>query len=229
MPGKNPPYPAPRRATRQDGESTRAQLLDVAGRLFAEHGYLGTSSKEICLRAGVNMAAVNYHFGSRDGLYQAVLIEAHRQVVSVEDLATFAAADRPPREKLRGLVAHFVTQARLGEQSWGFRVLLREIMAPSPFVNTLIEEAVAPKAGIVSRLMAEYLGLPADHPAVQRSLMMTIFPCIALLIAPQVLRDKVLPALGPNAPGLLEDMTTFLLAGLDALAASPAGGPAGAP
>jgi AcrR family transcriptional regulator len=224
-----PSLPTSRRGSRQDGESTRAQLLDVAGRLFAEHGYLGTSSKEICLRAGVNMAAVNYHFGSRDGLYEAVLVEAHRQVVSLEDLAAFARSERPPREKLRALIAHFVKQAGLGEKSWGFKVVLREVMAPSPLVNTLVEHAVAPKAGIVSRLMAEYLGLPCEHPAVQRGLMMTIFPCIALLIAPQSLRNQVLPALKPTSAGLVEDMTTFVLAGLDALAASPAGGPAGTP
>ncbi|NID14729.1 TetR/AcrR family transcriptional regulator [Luteibacter yeojuensis] len=218
-----PHPPSVRRGSRQDGESTRAQLLDVAGRLFAEHGYLGTSSKEICLRAGMNMAAVNYHFGSRDGLYEAVLVEAHRQLVSVEDLAAFARSDRPPGEKLRALVAHFVKQAGLGEKSWGFKVVLREVMAPSPLVNTLVEQAVAPKAGIVSRLMAAYLGLPSSHPAVQRGMMLTIFPCIALLIAPEGLRKKVLPALSPTSEGLLEDMTTYILAGLDALSIAHAG------
>lgn len=221
MTARTPP-PTARRASRQDGESTRAQLLEVAGRLFAEHGYLGTSSKEICLRAGVNMAAVNYHFGSRDGLYGAVLVEAHRQLVSVEDLAAFARSERPPRDKLRALIAHFVTQARLGDKSWGFKVVLKEVMAPSPLVNTLVEQAVAPKAGIVSRLMAEHLGLPAGHPAVQRGMMLTIFPCIALLIAPEGLRKNVLPALLPTSEGLLEDMTAFILAGLDALSAAHA-------
>jgi TetR/AcrR family transcriptional regulator, regulator of cefoperazone and chloramphenicol sensitivity len=228
MAGRSPTPPAPRRGSRQDGETTRAQLLDVAGRLFAQHGYLGTSSKEICLRAGVNMAAVNYHFGSRDGLYEAVLVEAHRQVVSVEELEAFARSERPAREKLCALLAHFVTQAALGEKSWGFKVVLREVMAPSPFVSTLVEHAVAPKAAIVSRVMADYLDLPREHPAVQRGLMMTVFPCIALLIAPQGLREKVLPALQPTSAGLLEDMTTFVLAGLDALAAASVDEPADA-
>jgi AcrR family transcriptional regulator len=220
MPGPTTRQVSRRRGPRQDGETTRAQLLEVAGRLFAEHGYLGTSSKEICLRAGVNMAAVNYHFGSRDGLYEAVLVEAHRQVVTQEALAAFVQSERPPREKVRALLSHFVNQAALGEASWGFRVVLREVMSPSPFVNTLLEKAVAPKAAIVSGLVAEYLGVPPRHPAVQRALMMTIFPCIALMIAPEGLRRTIFPALMPTSAGLADDMATFVLAGLDALAAS---------
>lgn len=210
---------ATKRVTRQDGDQTRSHLLDIAGRLFAEHGYLGTSSKEICLRAGVNMAAVNYHFGSRDGLYGAVLVEAHRQVVSQESLLTFVQSDLAPRDKLRSLIAHFVAQAALGEKSWGFRVVLREMMSPSPMAPTLINEAIAPKAGIVAGLMAGYLDLPVTHPAVQRGMMMTIVPCITMLLGPESLRTTVMPALNPSSEGLVEDMTTFVLAGLDALSA----------
>ncbi len=213
---------AAKRAPRQDGENTRSHLLDVAGRLFAVHGYLGTSSKEICLRAGVNIAAVNYHFGSRDGLYGAVLVEAHRQVVSQESLLAFVQSDLGPRDKLRGLISHFVAQAGQGEKSWGFRVVLREMMSPSPMASTLINEAIAPKAGIVAGLMAGYLDLPLTHPAVQRGMMMTIVPCITMLLGPESLRTTVLPALNPTSEGLVEDMTTFVLAGLDALAAAHA-------
>jgi len=209
-----------KRGTRQDGDSTRAHLLDVAGRLFAERGYLGTSSKDICLEAGVNMAAVNYHFGSRDGLYGAVLVEAHRQVVSEESLLAFAKADAPPRERIRALIAHFVAQARRGAESWGFRVVLREIMAPTPMANTLVDVAVAPKAGIMSGLMAALLDLPPDHPTVQRAVMMTIVPCITMLLGPEGLRTRVLPGLSPQSEGLADDMTIFVLAGLDALAAA---------
>lgn len=209
---------APKRATRQDGDQTRAQLLDVAGRLFAERGYLGTSSKDICLAAGVNMAAVNYHFGSRDGLYGAVLVEAHRQVVSEESLLAFARAEGDPRDRVRSLIAHFVAQAKRGEESWGFRVVLRELMAPSPMASTLVDLAIAPKAGIVRGLLASLLRLPADHPTVQRAVLMTVVPCIAMLLGPEGLRSSVLPALSPTSEGLVDDIATFVLAGLDALA-----------
>jgi AcrR family transcriptional regulator len=53
-------------------ETTRRRLLDAAERLFAEHGFEGTPVRDITTAAGCNVAAVNYHFGSKDKLYLAV-------------------------------------------------------------------------------------------------------------------------------------------------------------
>lgn len=54
-------------------ESTRARLLQHAGRLFAAGGYEGTSVREITSTADANLGAVTYHFGSKRKLYEAVL------------------------------------------------------------------------------------------------------------------------------------------------------------
>jgi AcrR family transcriptional regulator len=52
--------------------STRELILDTAERLFAQHGHDNTSMRQITGAAGVNLSAVNYHFGSKDGLVQEV-------------------------------------------------------------------------------------------------------------------------------------------------------------
>ena len=65
------------RVLRADGEVTRSRILEAAGELIALHGFAETPSKAIATQAGVDLASINYHFGSRGGLYQAVLIEAH--------------------------------------------------------------------------------------------------------------------------------------------------------
>ena len=67
------------------GAPTRTRLLEAAGEMFALHGFEGTTAKEICLRAGVNPAAVNYHFGGLEGLYEAVLSEARARIVGAGD------------------------------------------------------------------------------------------------------------------------------------------------
>ena len=72
-----------RSAPRRDGLSTRNMVLEAAGRVFAERGYAKSTSREICEKAGVNSAAINYYFGGKEGLYEEVLVEAHRQLVPV--------------------------------------------------------------------------------------------------------------------------------------------------
>ncbi len=56
-----------------DGLSTKHRILDAAERLFATHGFAETSLRAITAEAGVNLAAVNYHFQSKDALIQAVI------------------------------------------------------------------------------------------------------------------------------------------------------------
>jgi AcrR family transcriptional regulator len=58
--------------SRQD---TKALILDTAERLFAEQGFAAVSMRDITSAAGVNLAAVNYHFGSKDELLVTLFIE----------------------------------------------------------------------------------------------------------------------------------------------------------
>lgn len=53
--------------------ATRERLLDTAEELFARHGYEGTSVRDLTQRAECNVAAINYHFGNKEKLYQEVL------------------------------------------------------------------------------------------------------------------------------------------------------------
>ncbi len=52
---------------------TKEQILDAAEQIFGAKGFAGTSLRDVTRRAGVNLAAVNYHFGSKEGLLRAVL------------------------------------------------------------------------------------------------------------------------------------------------------------
>ena len=58
---------------KRDPELTRRRLLDAATKLFAEKGRDGTSVDEICQTSGVNCRMIYHYFGSKDGLYMAML------------------------------------------------------------------------------------------------------------------------------------------------------------
>ncbi len=74
------------------GEFTRQKIMDGAEALFVERGYSATSLRAIATAAGVNLAATNYHFGSKSGLLAAVF---HRRMepVGKERLAALAALE----------------------------------------------------------------------------------------------------------------------------------------
>ena len=227
--------PAPRstaaRTPRTDGNATRLHILETAGQLFAERGFAESTSKEICTRAGTNMAAVNYHFGSRDGLYEAVLIEAHRQLVSMDELVSLASVQADPRLKLRTFLTHLMEMGSQPKAPWGFRVVLREALSPSPALPVMVRQAVLPKAKLIRGLIGGIMGLPDDHPSVQRAMLFVVLPCIVMTVAPKDLRNEVLPAL-KNAEGLADDLMRYVFAGLDAVAkeakaATPAAATAG--
>ena len=208
----------PKRASRPDGAATRQHLLDTAGQVFAERGFADATSKEICERAGTPMASVNYHFGSREALYEAALVEAHRHVVGLEELEALTAGLSDPREKLRTVLDRFVGLSTSAGTPWGFMVMLREVLSPSAAIPALIEKAVRPKAAFMLGLIGEVLGLNPKAPAVQRAVMFAVLPCVAMMVAPKQMQAALLPAVMKDKDALAEDFVRFVMAGLDALA-----------
>src|SRR5262245_65628728 len=69
---------------------TRTRILDAAEELFMQHGFEGTSMRHLTARAGVNLAAVNYHFGSKHALIEAVF----RRRLDPMNAARVAALDK---------------------------------------------------------------------------------------------------------------------------------------
>jgi AcrR family transcriptional regulator len=195
-------------------------MLEVAGEVFAKRGYAHATSKEICQRAGANVAAVNYHFGSKEGLYTAVLVEAHRRLVTVEELAALAESKADAREKLAAIIGRILSELSVknSKSSWQFRVLMREILSPSPMIDRMVKSEAAPKAMILRSVVAQIMQLPPDHPAVVRSLINVIAPCVLLLIGHRGVAKKVLPDLDMDPAKLTDHMLTFALAGLEAIA-----------
>ncbi len=81
---------------------TAAELVAAARELFAAHGYDGASTRAITQRAGANLGAITYHFGSKDALYEAVLESVAEQMRSrLRDAAGSAGA---PLDRIDRLV-----------------------------------------------------------------------------------------------------------------------------
>lgn len=207
----------PKRAKRSDGLTTRAHLLNIAGKVFAERGYSDTTSKEICEIAGTNLAAVNYYFGGKESLYEEVLIEAHKQMLSLDDLNEIIESQAAPADKLRSLLSILIGTARASSELWGVRIYLREIVAPTGFVPGVFNSVVIPKAALARKLISEITGLPYESASAQRALAFVLMPCFSLIMLPESLRTQILPATAAIDPAFLDDLLRYALAGLQAL------------
>jgi len=205
------------RAPRADGEATRARLLESAGRRFAAHGFAETTGKDIAAVARADLASINYHFGSRAGLYLAVLAEAHRRFVSLSDLSALAEGDLPPAAQLEGLIAGVVERAA-SLDGWPARVLARELLSPSSHLETFFRTEVLPKIARVRRIVAAVAGLPEEHPALPRCLLSVVGPCAMLLVAGQGLPGPLRQVLAMPRAQLVRHLHGFAMAGLGEIA-----------
>jgi AcrR family transcriptional regulator len=116
---------------------TKARLLDVAERLFADHGIDGTSLREITKEAKTNLAAVNYHFSSKDGLIAAVFAR-RLEPLSAEQSALLDAIEQ-----------------RAGEQPARLEDVLRAIIQPAVIGKSSLHEGQEPFHRLMGRVFAE--------------------------------------------------------------------------
>lgn len=90
----------------RDAEATKARILDAAEEEFARGGMLGARTEAIAANTGVTKSMIFYHFGDKEGLYQAVLERAIAQRIrSIQKIDTHSCQ---PRDALRSLVAAFI-------------------------------------------------------------------------------------------------------------------------
>ena len=164
--------PAPTAATSgaSSSASTRERLLDVAEALFAERGIGSTSLRKITSAAGVNLAAVHYHFGSKEGLLDAVIGRQAEPVnaARLAELERLEAAGAAAPPGVEALLAAFVLPAvgrmhELGPRAQHLARLIPRIEAQSP---ALVENLMRRHFGEVARRFVDALrsALP-EHSA----------------------------------------------------------------
>jgi TetR/AcrR family transcriptional regulator, regulator of cefoperazone and chloramphenicol sensitivity len=201
---------------------TREHLLETAGQVFSEKGFAGTTGKEICERSGANAAAVVYHFGGMEKLYAAVLQEARRRLAPSEALAAAVAHETDPKAKLTAFIGLLVqVLAGPASSTWAMRLLSREMIAPSAIFDEMRNKEMRARAAILTSVVGELTGLPADDPAVARSCINIMAPFgILLLINPRRM-ERTFPILsfGPESvQDTTRHMVQFALGGLAAIA-----------
>lgn len=187
----------PRPAARQIG--THGRLVDSALHLFALNGFDGASTREICQRAGSNLAGIKYHFGGKEGLYQAVIEQVVADMNGLLAPATVSlrqgvAAAAGNRAVLARLAAGYVggsVQGYLGDPRMQLRLtlIMREYAAPTSAFDIIFEGFIEPHHGALSLLVAAAIGAPVNDPeTIVRTHMLVGQVMVLLLGRPVLLR-----------------------------------------
>ncbi len=139
------------------GLRARERLIDEASRIFADKGFAKASTREICLAAGQNVAAIHYYFGDKAGLYRAVLQRP------LEGMATVFAQLSAPGLTLEQAL-HLFMSALLcpwghDEQAeWCLRLHLREMIEPTHEYKDVIAQHILPLHTQLVELLARHVG-----------------------------------------------------------------------
>ena len=118
--------------------STKEKLIEAALDAFGEHGYDGAGLREICKKAGVNNAAVNYHFGDKRGLYRAVL----ESLLEQSKCFPSPKLDGPPEERLRQLIRLNLVDIFKDRGQSHEKLIFREIAEPSEELREVVREPI---------------------------------------------------------------------------------------
>jgi AcrR family transcriptional regulator len=143
-------------------EDAKTRLLQAAGPIFAEKGFQGATVREICDRAGVNVASINYYFGDKERLYIETVKEARRIKADRTPFPVWPDGVAP-ETKLRQFI-HTLLERMLSADAapWPTRLMMREILDPTSACRELAQEYFRPEFEMLLSILDEML--PPEVP-----------------------------------------------------------------
>ncbi len=160
-------------------DPTRERLLEAAGEVFAEYGFRQATVREMCRRAGANVAAVNYHFGGKERLYAETLkYGAH---VALEKFPPDGGLRRgaSPEEALYVFVLSFLKRfLAMGARDWSGKLCAREMVEPTAALDDLVQEVVQPLSQRLHRIVRALLGPKISEPRVRLAQLSVVGQCL---------------------------------------------------
>lgn len=209
-----------------EGIETRERILSAAGEVFAEVGFRDATVREICTRAGANVAAVNYHFGDKGRLY-AETFERARCFSEAEYDRQIAASMGQPAERRLELYIHAFVRKLLdsGRPTWHAKLMSREMIEPTGVLDEVVQNYVKPQFDMLCGIVSEILGQGASMDLVYMSAASVIGQCLHYHHSREV-ATRLCPHLY-NTPGVEEiiaaHVTAFSLHALHGMRASLGG------
>lgn len=155
-------------------EQTRARLLDAAREVFSQYGFQGATVREICRRAEANGAAVNYHFGSKEGLLTEALNFSQLATLQKDNVKSAECPKIRLRLFLRDFMLMLLDEKNASSQC---RIMARELADPTPALDQIVSEAIAPLHKFLGKLLREIVGDQVSETELRRCVYSILGQC----------------------------------------------------
>ena len=141
---------------RADGEESRRRIVLAGLNLFAEFGYIKTSTRQIAKEANVNISAIAYYFGDKAGLYRAVFTESLGS--PIDDIKRFDGEHLTLAQALNGLFSGFIEPLKQGDLArLAVRLHMREMVEPTGLWAEEIDNSIAPYHEVLISVLQKHL------------------------------------------------------------------------
>lgn len=205
--------------------STQERLLNAAYAVFAEKGFRDATVAEICERANANIAAVNYHFGDKESLYNACWRHGFAMAIQAFPLDEGVDATSSPQNRLRAFIRAFMRRV-FNETEIGYfpRLMVKEMAEPTGALDAILDEVVEPQKKVLHAIIADLLKTDPYDMRVMACGFSVISQCVFFAFN-RALRERRLDAQGTPeaiAERLAAHVTRFCLAGIADLRENPA-------
>lgn len=196
--------------------ATRASLIEAAAPLFAEVGFEATRTRDIADKASANVSAINYHFGSKMGLYQAVIKSQAEEMNASFPIETEAVRQEDPATRLHWLVHNLLRRVLTQNNDRRLKICVREFVEPTEALDFLVKEIVNQQYGIMKSVVRAVLGREAEAQEIDRFTVSVVSQCFHYGMAePMLTRLGVLvPSSETEINELAEHIVRFSLAGI---------------
>lgn len=208
------------RGQNYETRDTKERILEAAGEVFVAHGFQSATVREICRKAGVNVAAINYHFRDKEGLYLATLRYCREISFKKYPVYPDVKESEPPEERLRSFINSFVFRVlEEGKASRFAKLVAKEYVQPTNALDVLVKETMRPAFTRLFAIVRQLAGKGADDETVRYCYMSIIGQFLFFLYARPVMKRlfKKASFRAEEIAAIAEHITLFSLSAIRGL------------
>lgn len=205
--------------TTSKSREKKEKLLTAAGEVFIEKGFREATVAEICAQAEANISAVNYHFGTKEALYQEAWRHSFAESLKNYPMDGGIRESASAEERLRGQLTSMIRRIA-DKNNKDFFIAQMEIINPTGLLREVMETELIPMRQQTLALVRALLGPDATEQQVHNCEISIISMCVHPMVMQRIAqrtKDKNMPAFIEDIEAFASHVVTFALAGIKAI------------